>query len=238
MVMAGEGSFYDFSAPVFGGRAGTLRLGISPEADNRIMKTTKKSLLFVALGVLAAALGITALISKRLTAPLSRLTQSASAMAEGNYSIELSGEGDDEVCRLAQAMGRMAQAVRVREKELLEINEELEAVNVRLHEYIGEVQHTRDELVKSKQDTAVIDTARAFLHHARQPLTYLIMAIELMTDDLAAEGKLNPETLGGRLRAIQDASVRLSELLRKFELLKTYHPIEYDGTTKILDIDK
>lgn len=238
VVVTNEGTYYDFAAPVFGGRAGTLRLGVSPEADNMIMKATKKSLLYVALGVLAVALGITALISRRLTAPLSRLTQSASAMAKGDFSMDLCGEGDDEVCRLAQAMGRMAQAVKVRERELLEINEELEAVNVRLHEYIGELQRTRDELVKTKQDAAVVDTARAFLHHARQPLTYLIMAIELMTDDLAADGALNPETMGGRLQAVQDASVRLSDLLRKFEQLKTYHPIEYDGTTKILDIDK
>jgi len=78
----------------------------------------------------------------------------------------------------------MLQLAKEREYDLKEINDELETVNITLHDYIEKLRITTAELVKSRQDMAVIDTARAFLHHIRQPLTYLAMAIDLLSDDL------------------------------------------------------
>ncbi len=236
-VLTNEGTYLDFAAPIFGGRAGTLRLGITETTDEQIMKETKKSLLLVALLVMAAALVFVALVSRRLTRPLSQLTQSAVEIANGDYSRTIPVPGDDEVGRLALAFGKMVHAVKIRQQELMAVNEELETVNVRLHEYIGELQRARDELIKSKQDAAVIDTARSFLHHSRQPLTYLIMAIELLSDELGAERPLSADSVREKLRAVQDAGQRLSELLKKFEQLREYRTVTFDSATKIIDID-
>ncbi|MDA8078516.1 MAG: HAMP domain-containing protein [Nitrospiraceae bacterium] len=236
-ITTDEGAYHDFAASLFGGRTGTLRLGITGTTDEQITKETKKSLLFVALLVMSAALVFIAIVSRRLTLPLSQLTQSAVEIANGEYSRTIPVLGDDEVGRLALAFGKMVDAVRIRQQELMDVNEELETVNVRLHEYIGEVGRTRDELIKSKQDAAAIDTARSFLHHSRQPLTYLIMAIELLSEELGAERPVSTDSVREKLRAVQDAGQRLSVLLKKFEQLKEYRTVTYDSATKIIDID-
>jgi signal transduction histidine kinase len=84
---------------------------------------------------------------------------------------------------------------------------------------------------------AVIDTARAFLHHIRQPLTYLAMAIDLLSDEISEGNKLNIASVQKKLRVVEDAGKTLTELLRKFDNLKEYKVTLFDETTKITDIE-
>ena len=132
----------------------------------------------------------------------------------------------------------MLQLAKEREYDLKEINDELETVNITLHDYIEKLRLTTAELVKSRQDMAVIDTARAFLHHIRQPLTYLAMAIDLLLDETGEGNKLNIDSVQKKLRVVEDAGRTLSELLRKFDNLKEYKVTFFDDTTKITDIEE
>ena len=84
---------------------------------------------------------------------------------------------------------------------------------------------------------AVIDTARAFLHHIRQPLTYLAMAIDLLSDEIREGNELNIASLQKKLRVVEEAGTTLAELLRKFDNLKEYKVMLFDDTTKITDIE-
>ncbi|MBI5204743.1 MAG: HAMP domain-containing protein [Nitrospirae bacterium] len=235
VVKKGDETYYDFSAPIFEGRAGVLRVGISERVGENAIRETIKSLAFIAVGFLIIALIVSILISRRLTRPISLLTSSATEIADGNYSKSVEVHGDDEVGKLSVSFNKMAGAVKIREKELREVNEELETVNIRLHEYIEELNRTKDELVKSKQDKAVTETSKAMIHHMRQPLTYLVMAIELFTDEIQG-GAFNMDAIQKRLFAIEEAGMKVSELLKKFEALKEYRTVEYSDRTKIIDI--
>lgn len=234
-VKTAEGTYHDFSAPIFEGRAGVLRVGISEKVGENAIRETIKSLAFIAVGFLIIALIVSIAISRRLTRPISLLTSSATEIANGNYSKIIDVHGDDEVGKLSSAFSMMVGAVKIREKELREVNEEMETVNVKLHEYITELNRTKDELVKSRQDSAVTETSRAMIHHMRQPLTYLVMAIELFTDEIQG-GAFNMDAIQKRLFAIEEAGVKVSELLKKFEALKEYRTVEYSDQTKIIDI--
>ncbi len=234
-VKAGTDTYYDFSSPIFGGRAGILRMGMSVKMIEEMLGSVTRSMLYVAIAAVAVALVFSIIIARRLINPLSMLTASAMKIAGGDYSKTVQIYGSDEVGKLSSAFNKMTDAVKIREKELREINEELETINIKLHEYIEELNRTKDELVKSKQDAAVIETSRAMIHHMRQPLTYLIMAIELFTDEIQ-EGSFNADAIQKRLYAIEEAGRTVAEILKKFENLKEYRAAEYSDKTKIIDI--
>jgi HAMP domain-containing protein len=232
-----RGTYIDFSAPVLEGKAGTLRLGIDERVSEDAVHDLAITILLIASGVMACSFLVSIFIARTLTRPLTDLTTSAMEVAEGDYKKIVRVSGRDEVGMLANAFNKMITAVQSREKELVSLNEELEMVNVRLHEYIDKLREATDELVRSKQDAAVVDTARAFLHHLRQPLTYLTMAIELLTDELAEDSPLDYASSKKKLDAIMNAGERLTELLNKFEALESYKIIEFDHLTKIVDIE-
>lgn len=237
MVRTDQGLFLDFSAPVYGGREGTLRIGIDERLGEEAIRRVVVTIGIVTAILLALALAIARIITRRLTAPLISLTASATEIAAGNYSASVPALGYDEIGKLAIAFNTMLQAIRLREAELKSLNTELETVNITLHDYIQKLNQVSQELVRSKQNIAVVDTGRTFLHHLRQPLTYLIMAIELLSDDLAEGKPVTYESAGRQIAAVKHAGEQLAELLKKFEGLQGYKVIDFDGMTTIVDID-
>lgn len=232
-----KGSFLEFSEPIFGRTAFTLKLGIPDKISKDIIDRTLKLLLYSVLAVVAAALLFSIIISKKLMRPLSVLTTSAIEIADSNYSKAVEIQSKDEVGQLADSFNKMSDAVKIREKELREINEELEIVNIKLHEYINELNRTKDELVRSKQDVAVVETSGAVLHHMRQPLTYLVIAIDMLLSEIKEKGFSDADLIHKNLKAVDEAGNKLTELLKKFENLKEYKSIEYADKIKIIDID-
>ena len=237
-VTLGENTYSDFSVPIHDSATGTLRVGISERLDNKTVRHIMFSLFYITIAVLAAALGISVLLARKLTRPLTMLSAAALDIAENNLYRPIPVDSNDEIGQLSTAFNKMLQVAKEREYELKEINDELETVNITLHDYIEKLRITTDELVKSRQDMAVIDTARAFLHHIRQPLTYLAMAIDLLSDEIGEGNKLNIESVQKKLRIVEDAGTTLSELLRKFDNLKEYKVMLFDDTTKITDIEE
>ncbi|MBI5074224.1 MAG: HAMP domain-containing protein [Nitrospirae bacterium] len=236
-VKADPNIYLDISAPVHSGQGGTLRVGIDERMGEEAIRNALKTIAVVTALLLAVAFAIAIVIARRLTAPLTLLTVSASEIAAGNYSGSVPAMGYDEIGKLALAFSTMLQAVRLREDELKSLNTELETVNVSLHEYILRLNEVSEELIRAKQNAAVKDTGRTFLHHLRQPLTYLIMALELLSDDLAEGKPLSRASVGNQIAAVKDAGERLAELLKKFEGLHGYKVIDFDGMTTIVDIE-
>lgn len=236
-VKADQNIFLDISAPVHGGRGGTLRVGIDERMGEEAMRRALTTIAVVTALLLSIAFAIAILIARRMTAPLARLTVSATEIAAGNYSAAVPDMGYDEIGKLAIAFNTMLQAVRLREDELKSLNTELETVNVSLHDYIQRLNAASEELIRTKQNAAVVDTGRTFLHHLRQPLTFLIMALELLSDDLAEGKPLTCTSVGNQIAAVKEAGERLAELLKKFEGLHGYKVVDFDGMTTIVDIE-
>jgi len=239
LVETGNGSYYDFSTPIFREQTGTLRIGMSVRNIEKTLNNANKSLLYVALASVAATLVFSIIISKKLIKPLSMLTDSATEIANGDYSKTIQTyDSDDEVGKLTEVFNKMINAIKLRENQLRETNEDLEVYGVKLFEYIEELNRTKDELVKSKQDQAVVQTSKAMLHHVRQPLTYLVMAIEIFTDELQEGKNLNTDEILKKLRIVEAAGNRVTEILKKFEKLKEYKSYEFSDSTKIIDIEE
>jgi len=74
----------------------------------------------VGLGVTLAliALGVV-FVTRRITAPLARLTTAARRVAQGDMAVDLAAKGDDEIAHLSRSFNRMAQAIVEREQALV-----------------------------------------------------------------------------------------------------------------------
>jgi len=230
-------TFLDFSVPIEDVPAAYLRLGIDERLGQGAIHDMMFFIFLITLLVIMLAFLLSIFLAKRLTAPITELTASAGDMANGAFEGKVSIVGSDEVSKLGQAFNKMADAVKQREDEMKSLNSELETVNVDLHAYIEKLKAANEQIIKSKQDAAVVETARAFLHHLRQPLTYLTMAIELLADEITEGTPLDYASAKKKLHAIMSAGERLSELLNKFETLHSYKITEYDNLTKIVDIE-
>lgn len=107
-------------------------------------------------GVAAVAVGLLALVmlsfvfamNRLVLAPLTRLTQSAQRMAQGNYSASLPPAGNDEIGELTEAFGAVAakvrdhteeleRTVRERTRELVAANRDMQAAHKKISDSIS-----------------------------------------------------------------------------------------------------
>ncbi len=123
--------FLDIAWPIFGGRAGTLRIGFSEEPyRERVAKLWFEMSLITVL-ILAAALAAGHLFVFRLTRPLLKLADDVEAVGEDNLTHLPPPKGRAEVARLASAFNMMIS---------------------RLKEYTGRLEASNQELARKHQE--------------------------------------------------------------------------------------
>src|SRR5690606_7352979 len=124
-----------------GARIGSLVLfeDATVVADLRRVVARALFLATVLGGLLATA--VAALVTNRATRPVRQLTDAAEQIAEGDLTVRVASDRDDEVGRLATAFGGMAGALQAREADLrtaatreATLRERLEAVTASMDE--------------------------------------------------------------------------------------------------------
>ena len=123
--------FLDIAWPIFGGRAGTLRIGFSEEPYRKKVAELWVEMSLVTALILAAALAIGHLFVFRLTRPLLKLADDVEAVDEDNLSPLAPVKSRAEVIRLASAFNTMIS---------------------RLKDYTGRLEASNRELEKKHQE--------------------------------------------------------------------------------------
>jgi two-component system response regulator HydG len=118
--------FLDIAWPVFGGRAGTLRIGFSEEPYRRKVAGLWFQMSLITLGVLTAALLAGRLFVFRITGPLLKLADDVEAVGEENLTALPPVRGRAEVTRLASAFNSMIARLKDYTGRLQASNRELE----------------------------------------------------------------------------------------------------------------
>lgn len=85
----------------------------------------------VAYGLLFLVLGL--LLDRLVVRRLARMQAGAERLADGDYAVRMGGSGRDELCRLAHALDRMAEAVQSRDLALQEKIAEKEQAVAEVH---------------------------------------------------------------------------------------------------------
>ncbi len=131
-IVSGKGQrFLDIAWPIFGGRAGTLRIGFSEEPYRKKVAELWLEMSLITGLILAAALAAGHLFVFRLTRPLLRLADSVETVGEDNLAPLAPVRGRAEVTRLATAFNTMIS---------------------RLKDYTGRLEASNRELEKKHQE--------------------------------------------------------------------------------------
>lgn len=125
-----EGLLRDVAAPIFGGRAGVVRVGMSQERLGRILsETTKQLLLLIAavslIGVIAAYLP-----ARILTKPLLELKNVAEGLGRGDFRARARIRFGDEIGQLTTSFNAMADSLEAFRRDVTQRNEELATLNL------------------------------------------------------------------------------------------------------------
>jgi transcriptional regulator with GAF, ATPase, and Fis domain len=129
---AGE-RFIDIAYPIFGGKAGTLRLGLYEAPYRRQVHRLWVQMSAVTAIILVLALVVSHWVISRLTRPLNQLTQYADQIDAGNLDIQVGIHGRTEVTKLAAAFASMLSRIEDHTRRLKDYNEQLNIKNEALN---------------------------------------------------------------------------------------------------------
>ncbi len=110
-IESNEGIIKDVAVPIFGGKAGTARVGISDRSLKQTMNNLTAQLGWTIIGVLVMSLMAASALTWVLTKPILRMVESAKKIAEGDYSPRIERWADDEIGDLEIAFNQMAEGL-------------------------------------------------------------------------------------------------------------------------------
>jgi two-component system response regulator HydG len=126
-IVSTKGEHYlDIALPIFAGKAGLLRLGVSekPYRDQVVQLWLQISGL--TLAILLLGLGGSLLFIKRVTGPLVELAKATEKIDEGNLEVTVAAKSHDEVGKLTSAFNHMITRVKDYTQRLEEKTTELD----------------------------------------------------------------------------------------------------------------
>lgn len=154
--------YLDLAWPVFEGKAGVLRLGLSEMPyQNKIRKFWMEMGLLTA-GILFLAIAGTLYFVRRITEPISALTRATERIDRGEAGVRVAVTGEDEVSRLAVSFNNMV---------------------ARIEDYTRMLEAKARELEHSNQQTRTFcDVVREIgaLHHLREIGSFLFKQFQMI----------------------------------------------------------
>jgi signal transduction histidine kinase len=162
-----EGQIWDIAVPIFDGRVGTARVGVSDAQVIQTINVITGQLLLTT--VLVSAVGITAavLLTWVLTRPILELVQATKAVEKGDFSQRIPRWADDEVGELSNAFNAMTEALAKSEVERAE-REQLRAQYV--SGFITAQEDERKRIARELHDST------------SQSLTSLMIGLRALSD--------------------------------------------------------
>ena len=121
--------FIDIAWPIFEGKAGILRLGMSEKPYRQQVSRLWLQMSAVTIGVLLIALVACHILIHQLLRPFIQLKDAAEKIAEGNLDIEMDVKGRDEVTKLGSSFNHMLARLKDYMQRLKESNQQLESKN-------------------------------------------------------------------------------------------------------------
>lgn len=103
-----EGLIWDVAVPIFSGKAGTARIGISNAGVRRVLLDLTSQVLLTTVIVLVMSLLAATLLTFILTRPILDLVDATRAIGRGDFSRRVKRWANDEIGELADAFNQMA----------------------------------------------------------------------------------------------------------------------------------
>lgn len=115
-----EGPVWDTAVPIFEGRAGTARVGLSEESVNATVESLTGQMLLTTVLVAAAGVAAALILTWLVTRPILQLKEAAQAVGRGDFSHRVRPWAADEIGDLALAFDAMTNDLAQAERERAE----------------------------------------------------------------------------------------------------------------------
>ena len=231
--------FLDVAWPIFDGKAGVLRLGLSEEPLRKKVRHLWVQMTLITFGILIMALLFSGLFIHRITRPLLQLTAAAQKIDEGSLDRRVEIMGRDEVTKLTAAFNAMLKRLKVYTQRLEASNRELEQKNVALDRAHRQL-HTSFEISSDIAALANLKDVGVYLIHSFRGIVQCRhMALVIFSNDaktlfLLTPGRFEPTTTMAYQQAL-DALKDISEVTfcenSTFDLLPL--PAEISSTERL-----
>ena len=129
IVSANGEKFIDIAWPIFGGKAGLLRLGVAEKHLERQVRDLRLKMSLITLIILVGALAGSLFFVKRITRPLGELARSVENINRGSWDVKVHASGQDEVAILAKSFQSMASRLKEYTERLENQKLEIERVH-------------------------------------------------------------------------------------------------------------
>ena len=190
-----EGLVLDVAVPLFDGKIGAVRVGMSERAMNADIDRHTFNLLLVTALSLIPVFVAAYLLARVLARPLEKLVQVTGAVARGDFTRAAPIAGQDEIAQLGTAFNAMTRALAQSQGELRASNEELRQRNDELALLHSIAQERQREIFRRQLLEHVINAqeeerkhiARELHDEFAQSLTALIVGLQTHEQRLAAE---------------------------------------------------
>lgn len=167
-VRMGDRDVHDLMAPVVGGVAGHVHVGISTHSAVASSRLVLSRLSLIGAGVVLTGFLVTLVLSSRVLRRLNRLSAAAEAVGSGDLSARVADAGEDEIGRLATAFDQMAE---------------------RLDSARGDRERTFQRLAQSEKLWAVGRLAAGVAHEINNPLSGVLHCVEALQKNDRDEAK-------------------------------------------------
>jgi len=125
--------YVDFAWPIFSGRAGVLRFGLSERPIQRQITNLWIQMALATGLILILAGAVSYWLIRRFTRPLLALSQAAEKIDAGNMNVSIPSAGKDEIGRVTGSFNRMVERFRRHTQNLEMKAEELDRAHRQMH---------------------------------------------------------------------------------------------------------
>ena len=185
---------------------GFVRLGVSNGSVMREAAILTQRLAIIGAFVLLLGFFASRAMARRLTEPLKRLAQAATAIGQGQWDHPVETAGEDEIAYLSERLRGMARDLHASQEEIREQNRTLE---LKVSERTASLSRALDEL--RELDRLKDAFLSSVSHELRTPLT----AIRSFSESMLLYEDEPPETRREFLTVIHRESERLSRLIEE-----------------------
>ncbi len=241
-IISTKGERYlDIAWPIFGGKAGLLRLGVSEKPYRDQVAQLWLQMSGLTLGILMLTLGGSLLFIKRITGPLAVLAKAAEKIDEGHLDVKVELNSQDEVGKMTAAFNHMVARIKDYTQRLTEKTTELDRAHRQTHtsfaiaQEIGALTNLRDiciYLIRKLRDIVTCNDMCMLVLSNNNDQVFLQNGNELRLLDIVASQKAISILIDvDKMRFLQNDSFSAAFLPHQFKSVTNLvaFPLRYEN---------
>jgi two-component system, NtrC family, sensor kinase len=201
LLQTEQGILQDIVTPIFGGKLGSVHLGISfASVQSKLKVIMWETTALIVVSLMLSCFVIIFLVSHFIN-PLFRLIEATKKIGRGDFKYPLNSKVNDEISELFVSFNQMAEAISAKQNALMK------EIDLRERTLI-ELRDIQDQLIQAGKMSALGQLAGGVAHELNNPLTGVLNNIQLIQMEAEAKKEFNPDDFKELLGIIESSALR------------------------------